>query len=262
MSSLSRLIRALSGLVLVIASAALVEVGLTAEPGQRVGVWLGSMVLLGAVTLGLGRTVTGRWAGALIDERNKMSLSRLQMLLWTILIASGFLVAVLANLHLGQPHPLAVAIPRELWLVLAVSTTSLTASPLIQSTKQTRAADEQEKERTFTALARQQGVASVSGTTTHVGQLVINLDPSSARWSDLFTGEEVGDASILSLGKIQMFYMTWVLILAYAASLISLISDPGPISTLPDPDSGLVALLGISHLGYLSLKAIPQSRTA
>ena len=50
-----------------------------------------------------GHGVTGLWLGLLIDTRNKASLSRLQMTLWTILILSGFLAAVITNIDSGQP---------------------------------------------------------------------------------------------------------------------------------------------------------------
>ena len=79
--------------------------------------------------------------------------------------------------------------------------------------------------------------------------------------ADLFQGEEIGNAAHLDLGKIQMFYFTLVLVLAYVVMLGAMFSrNSGPINnTLPRLPAGIVALLGISSEGYLVNKVIPQS---
>ena len=60
-----------------------------------------------------------------------------------------------------------------------------------------------------------------------------------------------------------MFYFTIVLVLAYAVALgMAFASSFARISKLPAVDSVWVALLGISHAGYLTHKAIPHSETA
>ena len=48
--------------------------------------WLVSMALLVAFIVLAGRRIVGRWRGAFIDERNKISLSRFQTVVWTVLI--------------------------------------------------------------------------------------------------------------------------------------------------------------------------------
>ena len=79
----------------------------------------------------------------------------------------------------------------------------------------------------------------------------------------MFRGEEQGNAGHLDLSKIQMFFFTIVLLVAYAASINALISaDDIRIDALPDLDSSMVVLLSISHAGYLVNKAIPQSQTS
>lgn len=45
--------------------------------------WLVTLVLLTVFLMVADRGITDRWEGLLIDERNKMTLSRLQMILWT-----------------------------------------------------------------------------------------------------------------------------------------------------------------------------------
>lgn len=45
--------------------------------------WLFNLILITAFIVLSGYGVTGRWRGILIDNRNKLSLSRLQLLSWT-----------------------------------------------------------------------------------------------------------------------------------------------------------------------------------
>jgi hypothetical protein len=146
----------------------------------------------------------------LIDERNKISPSRLQLTLWTIVVLSGFLSAALSNLAAGQPNPLDISVPSELWLLMGISTTSLMASPLIKSTKTNVQANEEEKSRTYALLAKQMNLEKIEEAVASRGQLVINTHPEAAQWADMFRGEETGNAAHLDLGKIQMFYFTHV----------------------------------------------------
>ena len=128
-----------------------------------------------------GQGVTGLWRGMLIDDRNKMGLSRLQMILWTIIVLSGFLVAALSNLATGQADPLAIAIPSQLWLLMGISTTSLVGSPLIKSTKKNKTPSEAEKGQTLESLAKQMGADSVEDTVTHAGQIVVHTGPEHGK---------------------------------------------------------------------------------
>jgi hypothetical protein len=237
--------------------------GLLFPARVRLWTWVIALVLLGTFAAVVGQGITGLWRGLLIDERNKISLSRLQMTLWTIAVLSGFLAATFSNLAAGQPNPLAVIVPSELWLLMGISTTSLVASPLIQSTKRSVKANEEEKGRTFALLAKQMSTEKIEDSVANRGQLVVSTRPESAQWADLFRGEETGNAAHLDLGKIQMLYFTIVLVLAYAVALgRAFASSEARIGELPAVDSSMVALLGISHAGYLIYKAIPHSERA
>ena len=221
--------------------------------------WLITLALLSIFTFVAGQGVTGRWVGALIDDRNVISLSRFQMLVWTILILAAYLTATLFNIYANQSNPLGVALPRELWLLMGISTTSLVGSPLILSTKAMKAPSEAEMKNTFELLAQQ---GDASGTLTAKGQIVANRDVASARWSDMFTGEEVGNAAHLDLSRIQMFFFTLITALAYAVALGHIfINHPGgAVSGLPALDQSMLALIAISHGGYLTSKAVPHSQ--
>jgi hypothetical protein len=106
-------------------------------------------------------------------------------------------------------------------------------------------------------------VEKIDDTVANRGQLMINRRLEAAQWTDMFRGEEIGNAAHLDLGKIQLFYFTIVLVLAYAVALgTAFASSDVRIGQLPAMDSSMVALLGISHAGYLTHKAIPHSETA
>jgi hypothetical protein len=230
--------------------------GLLASPTFTLTAWLVILALLTAFTIVAGHGVTGLWHGLLIDARNKMSLSRLQMLLWTLLVLSAFLSAALYNIATGQADPAAITVPPDLWLLMGISLTSLIGSPLIVNAKKARPTDDEEAHRTLEALKRQ-----VKSRVRIVGQVVVNEAPEDAHWSDMFRGGEAGNAAHLDLGKVQMFCFTLILALAYGAALAATFSGAeGKITELPGLGSGIVFLLGISHIGYLANKVLPSGK--
>jgi hypothetical protein len=230
--------------------------------------FLTTLALMALFTTITGHGVVGLWRGLLIDERNKLSLSRLQLTLWTIIILSGFLTAALWNVA-NAPYgvnPLAIGIPQQMWLLMGISTTALVASPLILSTKKTEPADTRgtaqdarnEEEARMKADMKQQNIhPDAIGTQ---GKVVIWMWPEDSRLADLFQGDEIGNQAHLDLGKVQMFFFTLVLVFTYVVMLAHSFSQAAAIITeFPSLDQSMVALLGISHAGYLTNKAVPHS---
>ena len=192
--------------------------------------WLLIAGLMGLFAVVAGHGVTGLGRGVLIDDRHRLSLSRLQMLLWGILVLSGYMAAALSNIGRGMGSPLNVAIPSELLLSMGISTASLVAAPVALSYKHRR----------------------------RPGRIATLPNPACSHMSDLFRGEETSDHEELDLGKVQMFLFTVVLIVGYALALgDQFAGQQGMISSLPELDSAVVSLLAISHAGYLTKKAIP-----
>lgn len=230
-------------------------------PDQVTFVWLSNMALLLLFAVVTGHLITGLWRGVLIDSSNKISLSRFQMLLWTILILSGFLTAVVINMHRGQTEPLSIALHQDLWGLLGISTASLVGSPLIKANKKNEPKTKKAEDK-FAELAKNHGVPANK---VHLeGVNAVNDDPKDASFADMFKGEEAGNFTYLDLGKIQMFYFTLLLWFVYAAAILVMLKSgiqPGAakISAFPDLDSGMIALLGISHAAYLANKAIPHT---
>lgn len=193
--------------------------------------WLAIGILMTAAGVVAGHGITGLVRGVLIDDRHRLSLSRLQMLLWTVLVLSGYLAAALANIGRGAPRPLDVAVPSELWLAMGISTASLVASPAALAYKQRK----------------------------RPGQVETMPLQEDSGWADLFRGEEVTDSHHLDLGKVQMFLFTVVVVLAYALALGDMFASREAFATLPALDDAVVSLLLISHAGYLAKKALPTA---
>ena len=245
-------------LLAILVAAALV--GLLVPLRLRLGAWLATLGLLTLLAAIISQGITGRWQGFLIDERNKMSLSRLQIALWTFVILSALLTGTLMNIQNGQPNPLSIAIPEGVWILLGISTTSLVGSPLLLNTKKSRDADPAEAARNMDLLKRQD--LPQPNAVINQGQLIVNASPENAQWADFFRGEETGNAAQLDMGKVQLFYFTFIFVLVYAVTLGTLfLGQQKDISAFPNLDTGALTLLGISHAGYLTNKAVAHSQS-
>jgi len=258
---------------------------------KPLGAWLVVMLLLAVFMLVVGGLIAGNERGAFIDGRNKVSLSRLQTVLWTILVVSGLLVAALYNVHFhrSEGEPLAIAVPKELWVVLGISVTSLVGSPLIRGAKAARPpSPEQAKVTLDKAKLRSRNLdpdvkvtdgvveatrrtsgeqpddrsAAESREVVAIGQITRNATPRESSWLDIFQTEEVGNDGHLDLAKTQMFYFTIILVFAYAVVLGAQFAHANAkITALPVLDGSMVALLAISHGTYLTNKGIPHTQT-
>lgn len=225
---------------------------------MRLESWLGTLVLLAATTFICSHGITGYWLGSLIDQRNCISLSRLQIILWTLVIFSAFLSVVLFNVRDGEANPLLlISIPIGLWVLMGMSATTMVGTPLIHNVKQNQDPNESETNSTLDQLAKQN---VNTDTFTTDGRLLVKKNPADARWSDMFRGEEVGNADQIDLGKMQLFYFTIILVLVYIVTLGYLLASQSKvINSFPDLNEGTLALLGISHITYLTNKAAPHS---
>ena len=137
---------------------------------------------------------------------------------------------------------------------MGISTTSLLGSPLIKNSKK-----EAPKPKNAEARLEQQG-ADPSAMRVD-GQIVSNTSVRAARWSDLFSGEEVANYGHLDLAKIQMFFFTVLIVLSYCVAVGTSLRGRTIPDALPDIGEGMLALLGISHGGYLAGKALPAPKT-
>ena len=233
----------------------------TAEQSHHLTSWLylGLTVAFGAGILIAGRELTSRWSGVLIDPaKNRMSLSQLEMFVWTVLFVSSWTTSVFINLSMNNANDnsaidaLGVAVPGEFIVLMGITATGLVGSKLVLNQK--AAAN---------GIKVQGGGADIAARAA-AGGAVANPDPERMvlraqrpQWRDLFQGDTVRSANDLDFGKVQLFYITATLLIGYGlvvADSFATVSATG-IQTLPVFNQAFLILLGISHAGYLTVKA-------
>jgi hypothetical protein len=227
--------------------------------------WITVLGLFVIVVLLLGLATTGELFGALINEQKLMSLSRFQMLIWTVLIVSAYLTIAILRVKNGDVvDPLVIGVDWQVWALLGISTTSLVGTPLLNSNKKAKEPSKGVDKVSATAAAAEtlkEPQAEIERNRT--GVMYGNPDIKDARLSDMFEGEEIANASLIDVGKLQMFFFTVIVAGVYAVQLYQLIAnnDLTDDVSLPTINQGLLALLGISNAGYLGSKGITQTPT-
>jgi hypothetical protein len=217
----------------------------TVSPSVR---WIIISALMICFFIVIGLAINQKWDGILIDERNRKSLSRFQIIIWTLIIVSAFFAIASARIIGGEPDPLAITIDWQLWAVLGISSTSLAGTPLIRNYKENRTTDPSELKRLTTVTeSKQRGI------------LYIGTNKDEADFTDIFKGDEVGNYDHVDVSKVQMFFFTIISALSYAVMLFAMLSAPGTPSDFPKLPDGLIALLTISHGAYLANKSVDHT---
>lgn len=213
------------------------------------GIWVLATWLLTGLGLVGCFAIIGRlppivaWCGVIIDQRNRMSLARLQLVLWSLLVISAVMTEGTVNAMWslfpdGPKTPLNLNVPPQMWILLGLSGASAVAAPLVLGAKG------QDK-------------------------LSVNREGEHA-WRDIFYGDDVGNADQVDFSKVQQFFLTVVLVIAYAAEIAAIMLHPsappgvtGATAMLYFPvlDTGLVALMGVSQVAYIGYKAVPHDAT-
>lgn len=231
----------------------------------RIAMFTGNLAALAAVLTAIGVSITGQRMGILWSARNVYSLSRLQMVLWTLLILSGLATLVgcryfgllLSPAAGGAANALAIKIPNELLMVMGISLGSGTLASGILSVK--TMGEPATSTAIQAATQRTGGDLNING---NVASRPLDCPPLLR---DLFQGDDVAKVGTVDIGKVQQAVVTVLLWFCYLAMLaemfikgVSIEPDklPGG-STLPIMSEAFVYLLGISHAGYLLLKAVP-----
>lgn len=257
------------------------------------------MVLLLVFCMLLGIVICKDPLGILITEQNVMSLSRFQTALWSVIVVSAFLVIVMARIKNGViadedgselADPLNIALGRDLLALLGISAASLVGSPLIAATKTSKTPNQNAVMATARQMVRlgnvpdsvkegnaplgsaserptESGKASPANIASEIeknaeGILYKNPAISDASFADMFEGNEVGNAAHVDLSKVQMFFFTVVIAVAYVFALWDVMSTDaiyGANFAFPAVSDGMVALLGISNAGYLAAKGVDHT---
>lgn len=209
----------------------------------------------------VGTLINGRLSGVLIDERNQMSLSRFQMVLWTLIIVSAFLTIALVRIHAGIQEALNITVPEQLWALLGISTTALVGTPLLLSIKKDKNPTPEEVEKLNIKAEKYEKNKIVD----QFGLIPVKKSYNDAEFADMFRGDETSTLYSINMAKVQMFFFTVIAALSYAVLLYNSISNvtDGNVAKLGFPivSAGFIAVLAISNAGYLTNKGIDQTAT-
>jgi hypothetical protein len=207
-------------------------------------VWIVNLIVMGVLFLLIGVWINKKVLGILIDGRNRMSLGRLQLVLWSWLLISAF-VAVAVSLRTMD-----IWMAPEIWALMGISVGSTAGGVIVKGTKAG-----QEPSGTVRAELVQMN---------RMGILAANEKPSGASLRDLFKSEELTDCEVVDISKVQMFFFTLATVGGYTAILWNcpFELDEAGVARFPAFSASLTTLLGISHAGYLTVKAAPKTPTA
>ncbi len=184
-----------------------------------------SLVLLAAAGL-VAHFVKDNILAILVDGRNRFSLSRFQLTLWTIVVLGLLTGVFVGRLLAGVQDPLNVEIPSELLILMGISVGSAASASAIKAGKDLR------------------------GQTT--------TSASAPRFAQVVTSEEGAETDqTIDIAKFQNFWLTLIAVVAYVWTAIAYIggfASAAALTALPGFDQSLLVLVGISHAGYLAGK--------
>lgn len=227
---------------------------------QLLSTTLGVAALAIAVGLGTKGRVTGIW----IDERNRVSLARAQVTLWTVVALGGFATIALYNVGLGGPVAFP-QIPAAIAGALGIAFASPMLSAVILSSKALAAPDMTAMQPAASGAGANSSLITGRSADAPADLLETRAIPSEASVADVFVGEHVSDAGNVDLSRLQNVVLTVTLVLGYFAMLVGQLgSIPADtlltgISALPDPGGAFTAVLLVSHATYLGTKAYSGS---
>lgn len=231
--------------------------------GGRPETWLITLGLFAAALALAGYATVGRWDGIFIDSENRISLSRFQLILWTLLLVSALMTAGLINaVKPADPTPLQIRIPPRIWALLGLGAFTAVAAPTIDLERRREDMPVLAATSPVPGAARGESIGhflqrtqDLSGEPRFSGALLVKLDPKDARWIDIIRGDSAG-ARHVDVAKLQQLAFTLLLISVYAMALRTKMTGAADIDDFPEVDAGFLALLGLSHGAYLADKGL------
>lgn len=245
------------GLVFICVVIAMALVAMWAPKNQASACYLWELGLMLLALDALGRSLNGRWYGAAIDARNRLSLSKLQMLAWTTVMVCSLLTMAAYRLHdpaVASADALVITLPPELLFAMGISAASFVATPALLSLKAAETPTQQAVDSTRAARG--------ADVVEHQGKVDRRSSPAGASLTDLIRGDEVGNNLSLDISKLQQIAITLLLLGIYVGAVYrDLGLPPVKLTSLPPLKDSLVQLMGISHASYLIYKAAPKTST-
>lgn len=226
--------------------------------GPRFGAWVSCVVGMLGLLVMAGLKVRGRVLGVLIDERNRCSLSRLQITLWTVVVLATVYAVFMANIVRGDAiSALEVNLDYNLVALMGFSVASFVSAPMALSRKVAQPGSSDELMKNGQQLVAAQTLDAMPSA---AGTVLVKSTPNDARLADLIRGEEIANATVVDLPRLQMLLITVVVVFTYGAAVGHCLgTGTWLLTTLPKLHQSLLLLVLISHGGYIAGKLIPSS---
>jgi hypothetical protein len=206
--------------------------------------WLSVLASLILVSVIAGYLANARSIGIFIDERNRISLSRVQWLAWFLVLFSGYFTGAVWDVAFGGDLP---AIETTLFGVIGITTGSAVVSNMVVDAK------------------KQETAAPVlMGGPPLVGRIDVNASSNDAAWADLYLGEEQGNRFSVDPSRLQKLIVTMLLVIVYVEMLWTAFTQASlsySSFAMPVVGTNFVALMGSSHAAYLAYKATNKTPT-
>jgi hypothetical protein len=235
-----------------------------------VRLWSAQALLLIVFAVALGLSKNRGISGVLVDESNRLSLSRLQAALWSLILISGIAAALTINLgrecrsstedaanRACNQSPFDIDLPDELLVLAGIAAATLGAATILNTQNRNRVPAGAVWD--GASLIRVDQVATEMYAAGYVPMGIVAAKPGamSASLGDLVRGDLQSNYLALDLPRVQQLVLTIILAGAYAVTFAQNLG--GSITqavTFPAFDNGLNVLLGISAATYAGAKAI------
>ena len=227
------------------------------------------LIGIAGLVIALGLGTKKRVAGVWIDTRNRVSLARAQVTLWTAVALAGY--AALALFNIGFAGIVSSAadmakfaafpvMPASIAAALGIAAASPMISALILPTK-----DAPEKSGIAIRGEEDLRIRGMPFFGAESEGLQKRASPRLASIADIFMGEEKANADTVDVSRLQNVVITVMLVLGFFSYLVAMtssinaatmLSARGPIFTsLPELGATFTSLLLVSHATYLVAKA-------
>jgi hypothetical protein len=205
--------------------------------------WLAVLASLLIVSIFAGYLANRRPMGILIDDRNRISLARVQWVAWFIVLFSGYFTGAVWDVAFGGDLPV---IEPNLFGLIGISSGSAVISNLVVDTKKREPSP---------------SPAAADGPTL-IGRIDKNLFQNDALWADLYLGEEAANRTDVDVSRLQKLITTILLVIVYMDMLGWSFGEASLMYkafSMPVVGTNFITLLGASHAAYLAYKAIPKT---
>ncbi len=203
--------------------------------------WLATFAILLLVCLAVGYLANDRKLGILIDGRNRISLSRVQWVLWFLVLFSAYFTGGVWDMAFGNDLP---TIEPNLFGLIGISSGSAIVSSLIVETKKKEPNPKGADDKTL------------------LGRIDVNEKVDEAAFADLYLGEEDATRTSVDVSRLQKLITTFLLVIVYLNMLWSAFTGAShtyDAFDMPVVGTNFLVLLGASHAAYLAYKATPKA---